>query len=75
VLESVKHMNGYGRLNSEDKALLLNLNLADEYFKSRSENEKLRAENSELEKELYTLRHDIVSTRLKLEQAEKENLS
>ena len=33
-LEEIRKIPGYSRLDSEYKRLLLNLNLADEYFKS-----------------------------------------
>ena len=46
-LEEVRKIPGYSRLDSEYKRLLLNLNLADEYFRSELELKKLVKEKAE----------------------------
>lgn len=59
-------------LDADYRALLLNLNIADDYFKAEEEKEEYKAKAEELEKELYAARHDIVSTKLKLENSLKQ---
>ncbi len=68
----VKTSSGYKNLDDDYRALLLNLNIADEYFKAVAEAEQYKAEMSERENELYTARHDLVSLKLKLENALKQ---
>ena len=68
-IAEVRGTPGYKKLDSEYKELLLNLNLADEYFKLRDEAEKARDQAASMESELYTARHDLVSMKLKLENA------
>ena len=65
-------MPGYKNLDSSYKELLLNLNIADEYFKATEEADRYKKVISEREDELYTARHDLVSLKLKLENALKQ---
>lgn len=71
ILE-VKSAQGYRSLDADYRELLLNLNIADDFFKAESEKEEYRKKAEELEKELYAVRHDIVSTKLKLENSLKQ---
>ncbi len=71
-LAEIKKITGYKNLDASYKGLLLNLNIADEYFKALSEAEGYKKELSEREGELYTARYDLVSLKLKLENALKQ---
>ena len=65
-------MDGYHRLLQEMRSILLNLNIADDYFKVRKKIGELEDELSEKEKELYEFRHEMITTQVRLENAEKE---
>ena len=65
-------MDGYHRLSQETRSILMNLNIADDYFKVRKKIEELEEELSEKEKELYEFRHEMITTQVRLENAEKE---
>ena len=65
-------MDGYHRLSQEMRSILLNLNIADDYFKVRKKIEELEEELSEKEKELYEFRHEMITTQVRLENEEKE---
>ena len=65
-------MDGYHRLSQEMRSILMNLNIADDYFKVRKKIEELEEELSEKEKELYEFRHEMITTQVLLENAEKE---
>ena len=71
-LAEVRGTAGYKNLDPEYRELLLNLNLADEYFKIREEADRYKDEAASMENELYTARHDLVSMKLKLENALKQ---
>lgn len=71
-LKTVKGIAGYKHMDSAYQQLLLNLNLADAYFRQQAETEKYRAETEKLEKELYAVKHEIVGTKLKLEASLKQ---
>ena len=65
-------MDGYHRLSQEMRSILMNLNIADDYFNVRKKIEELEEELSEKEKELYEFRHEMITTQVRLENAEKE---
>ena len=59
------------RMSAEMKAVLIELNLADEYFKTKRSADNLEVDIQEKEKELYDLRHDLVDAQMKQESLEK----
>ncbi len=65
----VKNAQGYKNLDPEYKELLMNINLADEYFRACDELTALREDMDARENELYAARHELVSLKLKLENA------
>ena len=71
-LAEVKRLPGYRKMEEEYQSLLLNLNIADEYFKARQEVERYRREAEDMQKELYGIKHDMISTKMKLEAALKQ---
>ena len=70
-ITEVKGLEGYSRLSSETKGLLLNLNTADDYFKMKRKAEELSAQLSAKDKELYEIKHELISAQMKLESTEK----
>ena len=52
--------------------ILLQLNIADDYFKAKKQISILEEELQGKEKELYDLKHELISAQIKLENAEKE---
>lgn len=71
-ISELKNVQGYGRMDPAYKNLLLDINLADEYFKISDEAERLKKELEAKESELYQARHDLVGQKLKLENALKQ---
>lgn len=72
-------MNEYNKVDSfrrqpfERQSVLLQLNIADDYFKAKKQIEMLEEEIKTKEKELYDLKHELISTQIKLENLEKNN--
>lgn len=70
-------MSEYGKMDSfrrqpmETQSVLLQLNIADDYFKAKSRISVLEDELREKEKEFYDLKHELISAQIKLENAEK----
>ncbi len=56
---------------SDMKAILLELNIADDYFKAKAQVEKLEEELEQKNKEIYDLKHDLISKQLQAENDEK----
>jgi len=64
-----KASDGFRRLNAEYQNILLAINIADDYFKVKSETGKLTAQDDEKEKQIYDLRHEVIETQIKYESA------
>ena len=60
------------RLSQELKSILLELNVADDYFKAKNQVEMVEEELAQKDQELYDLKHELISTQIKLEDAAKE---
>lgn len=52
------------------KSTLIQLNIADDYFKAKAQAEKLEKDIKLKEKEIYDLKHDLISNQIKMESAE-----
>ena len=64
-------VEAFRRFPSDMKATLIHLNIADDYFKAKSYIEKLEKEIEAKDKELYDLKHDLISNQIKAESDEK----
>lgn len=62
----------YRKQSSDQRQLMLSMNLADDYFKAKNRAEKLTAELEKKERELYSVRHDLIEAQLELENLRKE---
>lgn len=59
------------RFPTDMKAVLVELNIADDYFKARDKIEKLEQDLEIKEKEIYDLKHELISEQIKTETNEK----
>lgn len=66
----------YKHIAPNMKQTLLQLNIADDYFKAKAQVEKLERDIENKDKEIYDLKHDLISNQIKTESAEesKKNL-
>lgn len=71
-LAELKKLDGYARLSQELKSILLELNVADDYFKAKNQVEMVEEELAQKDQELYDLKYELISTQIKLEDAAKE---
>lgn len=71
-LAELKKLDGYARLSQELKSILLELNVADDYFKAKNQVEMVEEELAQKDQELYDLKHELISTQIKLEDVAKE---
>ena len=71
-LAELKKLDGYARLSQELKSILLEFNVADDYFKAKNQVEMVEEELAQKDQELYDLKHELISTQIKLEDAAKE---
>lgn len=64
-------MEEYRRFQPDMKSTLVELNIADDYFKAKDRVEKLEQDIEIKEKEIYEIRHELISNQIKLETYEK----
>ncbi len=67
-----KQDDGYKRQTLEVQRTLLNLNIADDYFKVKKQADALAAEVESKDKQLYEIKHELIAVQIKLETQEKE---
>jgi len=63
--EKVAVTEGYARLTADE--LLKNMNLADVYFKADAARESLEKEKEQKDRELYSLKHDLIDAKMEKE--------
>ena len=65
ALDNTKH------LPANMKSTLIQLNIADDYFKAKAQVEKLERDMEMKDRELYDLKHDLISNQLKTDSADE----
>ena len=65
-------LDGFRRQPLDTQSVLLQLNIADDYFKAKKQIALLEDDLQVKEKELYNLKHELISAQIKLENAEKQ---
>ena len=64
-------VDGFKRQPLDIQNVLLQLNIADDYFKARKQISLKEEELQKKETEIYDLKHDLIAAQLKLESTEK----
>lgn len=64
-------LEGFKRQPIDTQNVLLQLNIADDYFKAKKQIELLEEQVNEKEKELYDIKHELIACQIKLENTEK----
>lgn len=70
-LSEYSKVDNFKRQSSELQNVMLQLNIADDYFKAKKQIELLEEEVQSREKDLYDLKHELVTAQIKLENTEK----
>lgn len=71
-------INEYSKIDSfrkqpvDRQSVLLQLNIADDYFKAKKQISALEEELRTKDKELYDLKHELISAQIKLENSEDQ---
>lgn len=70
--DELKAMDSYHKLEQDMRSALLGLNIADDYFKAKAQIEKLETEAENKNKELFEIKHELITTQGKLDEIQKE---
>ena len=62
----------YRRQSSDVQATLIELNIADDYFKAKKLGDELEADHEKRDKAIYDLKHELISVQIKYDAAQRE---
>ena len=65
-LNEFDSIEGYQRFPADMKATLLQLNIADDYFKAKENADQMEEQKDRMEKETYSLKHELVRQKPRL---------
>ena len=65
-------IESFTRQPSDTQNILLQLNIADDYFKAKKQIESLESDLDARENELYNIKHELISSQMKLESLGKQ---
>ena len=71
-LTEYSKLDGFTRQTPDRQNILMQLNIADDYFKAKKQGDSLENDIELKDKEMYDLKHELISAQIKLENAEKE---
>jgi len=68
----MKKQEGFTKQGTEYQSIMIELNIADDYFKEQERADRLAEQKASLEKETYSLKHELITTQMKLDELKKE---
>ncbi|MCR5102122.1 MAG: cell division protein ZapA [Butyrivibrio sp.] len=71
MIADYKKMDSFKNAAPDMQNILVQLNIADDYFKAKKQIELLEEQIKEKEKELYDIKHELIASQIKLENTEK----
>ena len=66
-ISEVEELDSFKHLTPDMRAILTELNIADDYFKAKAQVEKLELDLEAKEREIYNLKHDLISNQVQTE--------
>lgn len=63
---------GYNRLTTDYRNILMQINIADDYFRLQQQYEDLKEQSRAREKDVYDYKHDLVALQVRYDQDEKK---
>ena len=68
----LKAKDGFSKQSQEYQSVMIQLNIADDYFKAAEQARESQKQRDDMEKESYSLKHDLVTMQMKLENLERK---
>ncbi len=68
----LKRQEGFSKQSQEYQAVMVELNIADDYFKATDRAEASDRRMEDMERETYSLKHELVMTQMNLERREQD---
>ncbi len=64
---TLRKIPGFSKQSVEYRTAMVELNIADDYFKALEHSSEVERQRDDMEREMYSLKHELVSTQMKLE--------
>lgn len=71
-IDEFQGFDEYKHLSQDLRNILLEINMADDYFKAKDLAEKYESDISEKDKTIYDLKHELISNKLEIEDLQKK---
>ncbi len=68
-IEQMRSQPGFTKQSDNYQTVMVELNMADDYFKAVDRLGVMERQKADMEREMYSLKHELVSTQMKLEAA------
>ncbi|MEG0370161.1 MAG: cell division protein ZapA [Hungatella sp.] len=68
-ISQLRRQEGFSKQSQEYQAVMVELNIADDYFKTKDQAMNAQKLKDDMERETYNLKHELVTTQMKLEAA------
>ncbi len=72
-LNEINNIDGFKRLPMDMQTVLSQINIADDYFKALKKVKTIEEDMEAKDKELYDLKHELVTNQIKMENLDKSN--
>ena len=67
-ISEITEREEFRRIPNDMKSILIQLNIADDYFKAKTQFEEMEENYKKSEKDLFELKHELVDTQMKVEE-------
>ena len=71
-ISQIRKQAGFSKQSVEYQALMIELNVADDYFKEQERADLLAEQKAALEKDAYSLKHELVTTQMQYDSDKQE---
>lgn len=71
-IDEFKEQEGYNRLDTDMKNVLMQINVADDYFKAQREVAELQEDSERKDNEIFDLKHEMISYQTQVEALQKD---
>lgn len=71
-MSDFRKSDSYRRQTLDMQAVIIELNIADDYFKAKKTADELESDMDAKDKEIYDLKHELISAQIKLDSAHQE---
>lgn len=68
----IRQQPGFSKQSAEYQSLMIELNIADDYFKEQERADFLAEQKAALEKDAYSLKHELITIQMKMEHEQQE---